>query len=72
MGKVIDGTRVPPHGMYYMEGAGGIDAEPTAAAPEPAPDEHRPSCFALEEERGESWKGTGAAKSPVNERRPTL
>ena len=35
-------------------------------------DEHQPSCFALEEERGEGWKGSGAAKSEINEAKPSL
>lgn len=28
--------------------------------PSMAAEEHQPSCFALEEERGEGWKGSGA------------
>jgi len=36
------------------------------------PDEHQPSCFALEEERGENWKGTGAATSAIKEAKPSL
>ena len=29
------------------------------------PDEHQPGCFALEEERGTNWKGSGgAARKP--------
>jgi hypothetical protein len=68
MGKVIDGTKVAPHGLFYLEGAGGIADEPAT----PAPEEHKPSCFALEEEKGEGWKGVGAMKSLVNEVRPTL
>jgi hypothetical protein len=66
MGKVIDGTRVAPHGMFYLEDAGGTDAEPAL------PDERKPSCFALEEEKGDGWHGVGAMKSLLNERRPTL
>jgi hypothetical protein len=68
MRHIINGADVAPHGMFYMEGAGGCDAElaPSAA------DEHKPSCFALEDEKGEGWKGVGAMKSLVNEARPTL
>jgi hypothetical protein len=36
------------------------------------PDEHQPSCFALEEERGDSWKGTGAAPPAIKEAKPSL
>jgi hypothetical protein len=68
MGKVIDGTKIAPHGMFYLEGAGGTDAEAAA----PLPDEHAASCFALEEEKGEGWHGVGAMKSLLNDRRPTL
>jgi hypothetical protein len=67
MGKVIDGIRVALHGLFHHEGAGA-----TTDAPPLAPDERKPSCFALEEERGEGWKGSGAMKSEVNEKRPTL
>jgi hypothetical protein len=35
-------------------------------------DEHQPSCFALEDEKGEDWKGSGAAKSQIIEARPSL
>ena len=39
--------------------------------PEPppltAPDEHQASCFALEEEKGEDWKGTGAMGPAIKE-----
>lgn len=69
MHKIINGADVAPHGMFYMEGAGGCDAEP---APAPATDEHKPGCFALEDERGEGWKGVGGMKSLINEARPTL
>jgi hypothetical protein len=36
------------------------------------PDEHQPSCFALEEERGDNWKGTGAAAPAIKEAKPSL
>jgi hypothetical protein len=35
-------------------------------------DRHEPSCFGLEEEKGESWKGTGAARPAIKDKRPTL
>ena len=34
------------------------------------PDEHQPGCFALEEERGGNWSGSGVPA--VKEARPTL
>jgi hypothetical protein len=34
------------------------------------PDEHQPGCFALEEERGSHWAGSGAPV--IKEARPTL
>jgi hypothetical protein len=33
-------------------------------------DEHQPGCFALEEERGDGWKGSG--DPAIKEARPTL
>jgi hypothetical protein len=54
-----------------MENAGGSKVEPETPVSAPA-DEHQPSCFAQEEERGESWKGSGAAKSEINEAKPSL
>lgn len=36
------------------------------------PDEHQPSCFGLEEERGENWKGTGASPPAIKEAKPSL
>jgi hypothetical protein len=70
MAKIIDGTKVPHHGLFYMENAGGLP-EPESPAPIGA-DEHQPSCFALEDEKGEDWKGSGAAKSQIIEARPSL
>ncbi len=69
MHKVIDGTKIAPHGMFYLEDAGGCDVEPAAAPNDEG--ERKPSCFALEEEKGEGWHGIGAMK-PVKETRPTL
>jgi hypothetical protein len=71
MPKVIDGTRIAPHGMFYLEDAGGIGSEPAGEVDIKA-DDHDPGCFALEEEKGEGWGGVGAMKPLVEEKRPTL
>ena len=71
MAKAIDGTKAPHHGLFYMENAGGFKVEPETPVSTTA-DEHQPSCFALEEESGEGWKGSGAAKSEINEAKPSL
>ena len=71
MAEAIDGTKTPHHGLFYMENAGGSKVEPETPVSAPA-DEHQPSCFAQEEERGESCKGSGAAKSEINEAKPSL
>ena len=59
-------TIVAPHGLFYMENAGGCKDEPTGV------EERQPSCFALEDERGEGWKGSGAMGPAINETRPSL
>lgn len=64
MTKTIHDTKAP-------ENAGGSKAQTESPVSGPA-DEHQPSCFALEEERGEGWKGSGAAKSEINEAKPSL
>jgi hypothetical protein len=46
-----------------------VDRSPSALFPEP---EHQPSCFALEEEMGEGWKGSGAAKPVIDEAKSSL
>ena len=66
-------TIVAPHGLFYMENAGGY---------KPAQSEkffhywkrkrHQPSCFAAEEERGAGWKGNGAMGPAINDARPSL
>ena len=43
------------------------DIPPLAVA-----EEHQPSCFALEEEKGQGWKGSGAMGPALNEVRPSL
>jgi hypothetical protein len=35
-------------------------------------EEHQPGCFALEEERGGSWKGSGGTVPSVKEAKPSL
>jgi len=36
------------------------------------PNEHQPSCFALEEERGANWKGSGGSVPSIKEAKPSL
>jgi hypothetical protein len=36
------------------------------------PDEHQPSCFGLEEERGRDWKGSGGTEPSIKEAKPSL
>ncbi len=73
MVNLIDGTKVAPHGMFYMEDGGGYHPEPKHLdAPSSLAETHQPSCFALEEERGSTWKGAGATGRITNEARPTL
>jgi hypothetical protein len=70
MEKTIDTTRIAPHGLFYMENAGGTHS--AATLPTLIADEHQPSCFALEEEKGADWKGSGAAGPTINEVKPSL
>ena len=35
------------------------------------PDEHQPGCFALEEERGGNWKGSGGSVPAIKEAKPS-
>ena len=37
-----------------------------------APDEYQPGCFALEEERGGNWKGSGGSVPTIKEAKPSL
>lgn len=67
---VTNATRLAPHGLFYMENAGGYHAAPAIAPADE--EEHQPSCFALEEEKGEDWKGTGASGPAIKETRPSL
>jgi hypothetical protein len=36
------------------------------------PVEHEPGCFALEEERGGNWKGSGGSVPTIKDARPSL
>jgi hypothetical protein len=73
MTSLDDNTKRASHGLFYMENAGGYHAEPESPMPtQEAAEEHQPSCFALEEERGEGWHGAGASGPLVKETRPTL
>lgn len=68
MAQTDDVTNIAPHGLFYMENAGGTHS----AAPASTLAEHQPSCFSLEEEKGEHWKGSGATRPAINESRPSL
>jgi hypothetical protein len=79
MATLIDGTKVAPHSMFYMEDTGGEETGGYEPKPElleaisiAADDTHQPSCFALEEERGDGWKGAGATGQIIKDTRPTL
>ena len=63
-------TIIAPHGLFYMENAGGY--KPAQIPPAMEAEEHQASCFALEEEKGEGWKGSGAMGPAINEARPRL
>jgi hypothetical protein len=45
---------------------------PTETLRPAVPDEHQPGCFALEEERGRDWKGSGRTVPSIKEARPSL
>ena len=60
------------HGIFYMENAGGYKPAHPETPPSTAADERQPSCFALEEEKGEHWNGSGAMTRVINEARPSL
>ena len=54
-------------------GSGEVEPPPpTAPVPSSAVNEHQPSCFGLEEERGERWKGSGATGPAINEVKSSL
>ena len=45
---------------------------PTETLRPAMPDEHQPSCFGLEEERGGDWRGSGATVPSIKEAKPSL
>jgi hypothetical protein len=49
-----------------MENAGGYKSAEPATAPTPPVEEeqHQSSCFALEEEKGNCWRGSGSTMTP--------
>ncbi len=71
MARVLDGTKLPSHDLFFMEGIGGCPDHEAQSQSDPVP-EHAPGCFGFEEERGEQWTGAGSASSAVKEKRPTL
>jgi len=73
MATVLDGTKVAPHGLFFMENMQGRETESNAPeTPLMQTAERGSSCFAWEEEKGESWKGGGATRVVSKEARPTL
>jgi hypothetical protein len=75
IGEVEPSSPITPatqHRLFYMENAGGYKPADAPTAPSSAANEHQPSCFALEEERGEGWKGSGATKPNINEAKSSL
>ncbi len=69
MADILDGTKAPAHGMFFMESAGGYHPRMETTA-----EERQPSCFGLEEEKGEREPrtGSGASRPLLIETRPTL
>jgi hypothetical protein len=49
-----------------------VEIEHRRTLPPTIPEQHQPSCFALEEERGEDWKGTGTTREAIKEAKPSL
>jgi hypothetical protein len=45
---------------------------PTETERPAVPNEHQPSCFALEEEKGGDWKGSGESRAAIKEVKPSL
>ena len=68
MAKMIEAA----HGLFYMENAGGWRPAQSEIPLSMEAEEHQPSCFAGEEEKGEGWKGSGAMGPAINEARPSL
>ena len=55
------------HELFYMENAGGYTPAYPETPPSTTADEHQPSCFALEEEKGVGWNGVGAMVPAIKE-----
>jgi hypothetical protein len=55
-----------------MENAGGCKSAQSEIPLSMEAEEHQPSCFAGEEEKGEGWKGSGAMGPAINDARPSL
>ncbi len=73
MTTAIDATKLPPHGIFYLEDAGGLEqGREVADQPQSSSAEHAPSCFGFEEERGEPWGGAGSSSLAIKETRPSL
>ncbi len=49
-----------------------VEIEHPETLPPTTPNEHQASCFGLEEEKGEDWKGTGATGEAIKEAKPSL
>jgi hypothetical protein len=50
-----------------------LTKKPTTETLRPAvPNEHQPGCFALEEERGANWHGTGESRPAIKDAKPSL
>jgi hypothetical protein len=60
----IPSLRLHPHAETKKKATNGNRAA--------APDERLPGCFALEEERGSNWKGSGGSVPSVKEAKPSL
>lgn len=71
MTSLDDNTQRASHGLFFMENAGGTHQPAPPTVPS-LTDGHQPSCFALEEERGEGWHGEGASGPLVKDVKPTL
>jgi hypothetical protein len=71
----LDVVRIDGIGDWLQTEARFLADRPKAEIRDPAtlsPDEHQAGCFALEEERGQNWKGTGATRSAIKEAQPSL
>jgi hypothetical protein len=45
---------------------------PTETLRPAVPNGHQPGCFALEEERGANWHGTGESRPAIKDAKPSL